>query len=69
MKPPDDRCEWEGCEQFSTRTIYGVTVKPPNSPSRVYVDDVHLCGGHFEIAQRLGHLNLDWGRVLKAMEI
>ena len=68
LSEPAHPCEWVGCLNEATERIKDVSVTPKHSSSRVFVGHVKVCAGHRLIAQRLGHLNLDWQRILKAME-
>lgn len=60
----DGTCEWTGCGFEADYAIRDVTVN--RGGALLNVGDVNLCGGHKRRAQRLGRLELDWERVLKA---
>lgn len=61
-------CHWTDCPSEADYTIQDVKVRPPTFGKEVDVGDVELCGGHYKIAMSLGRLDLEWDRVLKAMD-
>lgn len=61
-------CDWLDCPNEASHIVRDAQVKPPGSLSEIEMGDIQLCAGHLQILERLGHLNLDWGRVLRMME-
>lgn len=61
----DGTCQWTGCTFDADYVVRDVIVQ--RQGLTIDVGDVDLCGGHKRRAERLGHLQLDWERVLKAV--
>ena len=61
----DGTCQWAGCPNPADYVLRDVTVK--RQGLTVNVGDIDLCGGHKTHAERLGRLELDWERVLRAV--
>jgi hypothetical protein len=62
---PDGTCQWHGCQFDADYVLRDVTVK--RGGVEINVGDVDVCGGHKRRAERLGRLELDWERVLRAV--
>lgn len=60
--PHDGRCDWSACGFDADYRLNEVTVR--HKGALIHVGDVYLCGGHYTRLQRLGHLELDWEKVI-----
>ncbi len=60
----DGTCQWAGCRFEADYVIRDLVVV--RQGAKIAVGDVDVCGGHKRRFERLGRIELDWERVLRA---